>query len=214
MAIVNDTALDIAFASTSPSTTSFTTGSINNGYLVVAILGLNTQSDVVTATYNGVSMTKLIFQANGISETQTLFGLYSPPSGAHNIVVTFSCPYIIGAAVSYAGVLQTGQPNNTAHGEQPSNVTSLNAAIITSVDNCRLFMLSRSQTAQSVGADTTQLAGGASPTVGYWDSGSTVFSAGSNALNTTFSASSIFWTIIALAPSLGSPSKFALLGVG
>jgi hypothetical protein len=215
MAIANDTAIDIAFASTSPSTTSFTVGTESNRYLVVAVLSLNTQADDISSvTYNGVSMTKLIFQANGISETQTLFGLSNPDSGAHNIVVTFSCPYIIGAAASYANVLQSGQPNNTAHGEQPSNVTSLNAAITTSVNNCRLFMLSRAQTAQSAGTDTTQLAGGASPTVGYWDSGNTVFSAGSNALNVTFSASSIFWTIIALAPSLDSSSKFALLGVG
>lgn len=121
-----------------------TISSNTNGLLLVGFLeNKSTTTDLCTGvTYNGVSMTKLKGNAaTGGFGYYSIYGLLTPDTGNHNIVISFSATpeYGIRACSSaYTGVAQTGLPDAT--GFVGANTgTSRTLSITTVADNSWVF---------------------------------------------------------------------------
>ena len=159
-------------------TLSHTMGSVSNGFLFV-IVNMSTYTsntsdpEVASITYNGVGMTLLkhieyAFQG-AVSD---IYGMYNPPSGAHNIVVTTNDGYgfnIIG--VSYSGVAQTTTMDKTGGGTDYS-ATSITTTLTTVADNC--WTIAAATLATTAGSGSTQRGA-----AGCYDSNGVIHPAGS-----------------------------------
>lgn len=128
MAIAFDNALANYSGSSvaSPYTLSYTMGSVSNGLLLVSAIG---STVVVTGmTYNGVAMTSA-GSASLFGNTEYLYYMYAPGSGANNIVVTFTggSSDIDVHVASYSGVAQSSFPDassfTTTHTGTPLTYT-------------------------------------------------------------------------------------------
>ena len=104
-------------------TVSINVGSGSNRFLMVAAY---TQSGngTPTATYNSVSMTRLITRSYDISHYMHIFTLANPSSGSHNFVISCSTSALITCGYSvYNGVHQTNPIPTTAYGSKSSSKT-------------------------------------------------------------------------------------------
>lgn len=77
--------------------------------LILIVAVADTQGDTLTATYNSVSMTRLI---NGSANSLSLFYLLNPSTGANTISVSGSTNGLRIASASYTGVSQVNFPNS------------------------------------------------------------------------------------------------------
>ncbi len=103
-------------------------------------------SDIATgATYDGVAMT-LVRKTNTDSRWIYLYVLINPPTGAKNVVVSFSGNSLIGGnSISYTGVKQTGQPEvSAAPNATPATITTIS-------DNSWTVLLNKSGTGATAG---------------------------------------------------------------
>ena len=126
MAIALDTST--SSSDNSGSATSLTWSHTCTGTNLILIVTVSTtpQTDKVSGvTYNGVAMTRVGYAGNSGSQSVAsyMYYLLNPATGAHNIVVSVpsNSTNITGDAISYTGVLQSGQPdsyavNNTSTG--------------------------------------------------------------------------------------------------
>jgi hypothetical protein len=114
------------------------TYSFNNvagNFLVVAILTELTLADIVSVTYNGVTMTNASSQAGETTRTLWLYYLASPATGANNVVITVSpADNITAWTTSYTGV-NTSSPQDTASGVTNASTNTLTYSPTTGTDN-------------------------------------------------------------------------------
>jgi hypothetical protein len=134
--VTNDASASSSSAGSGSLTFSHTCAATATKLYVAAIIGVSGDTgEVVTATYNGVSMTDCGAGAkhanNGTNGFLQIFELDNPASGAHNVVITVTTGNtpnsIIGIASSYipgSGLaLQSGTPVTAAAASGTSPIT-------------------------------------------------------------------------------------------
>lgn len=107
-------------------TASYTVGASSN-YLVVCVVGDSTSDKVTGVTYNAVSMTLLKkLNAGTTLGWISVYGLASPSTGAHNVVISASgsCSNLGFVAVDYLSV-SSSEPDSTL------SATTANASSVT-----------------------------------------------------------------------------------
>jgi hypothetical protein len=197
MAITFDNNLSASISSGSSQTVSFTVGSSSNSYLVVGII-IQGGFTCTGVTYGGVSMTQLTsVSASGVTsgETNYLFGLASPASGANNIVASYSGTSTNAvSASSFAGAQSTTavEGSNTATGS--SNPASVSVTTIT--NNDWLVGFARGQSNTTAGTNTTIR--GVATNINMMDSNGAQTPPGSFSLNFT-DLSNNAWAAMAIA---------------
>lgn len=116
MSITFDATSKTTAGNTPTATLSHTTSGTNR--ILFAFYWINA-TGAVTATYNGIPMTRVGSQVGLNFTSSGMFVLVNPSSGTNNIVFTNSNTpsnaWVI-AAASYNGAHQTGQPDNSASG--------------------------------------------------------------------------------------------------
>lgn len=141
-----------AGAAASPLTFSMTCGAADSALYVGVGIGQNAVTDstlTCTATYNAVAMTAMsagqstaLAGMTGNSGFVKVFKMASPPSGAHNVVVTCSGTL---SAVTSGGISVTGSASESALavGHSATNVASATIAIpsTTSGNMCLAFVV-------------------------------------------------------------------------
>lgn len=160
-------------------------------------------------TYNGVAMTQI--QTNVVSSTVYydkgfLFYLINPATGANNVVATFnSADYNNGISVSYTGVKQTGQPDNS--NTQTTTATSTTDTITTVADNCWTVLLCSSSNSSGTASTGSTFRGGSS-NANIFDSNAPKTPAGSTSMSLTSMDSSGSAHIMAsFAPFISASSN-------
>ena len=180
MAIALDNNLVATIVSTSTNTVSYTTTG-SNLYLVVGTL-IQGSFTCTGVTYNGVAMTQLTsVDASVVSggETNYLFGLANPASGAHNIVASFSGATTNAVlATSYTGAQQT-----TAVEASNTSASSGTISVTTSTNNDWLVGFARAGGNTTAGSNTTIR--GAASNISMMDTNAAQTPAGAYSLNFT-----------------------------
>ncbi len=185
----------IAFdSSLNDGTSSYSFTNTAGNFLCIIVATNN--SDAVTATYNGVSLTaqgtpqKMDTQNNWIQ----CLTLMSPATGSNTLAITGGAQ--IGSSVTtHSGVKTTGQPEVIAQKAQAS-ATSVTQSITTTTDNSWVIAMAGSNEAPSSWTNITARASNTFPYMG--DSNAVVTPAG--ALSQTFTASgSTPWAMIQIA---------------
>lgn len=201
MAIALDAVSNGGSASSSVTvahTCSATVGTV----LFVSLAVKNRGSVSPTATYNGVSMTRLTVQVSNLTES-AMFYLANPASGAHNIVAgdPTSADAVAVAAASYTVVLNA-TPEVT-NGSNASSATSVTGNLTTLTDNDWVIMAVATTASQSAGTGATQRAQGNSTTAiyaGIYDNNGPKTPVGSVSEQVTFSSADVGYTISAIKP--------------
>lgn len=122
-------------------TFSATVNSNTNGLLIVGVYSYdNVKTDKVSSvTWNGTGMTKLGGSAMRNYGYMSFYGILTPGTGTHNVVITLSSGSaygIEGFAASYTGVLQdalpsAGVPNASAYGYGTTGTANLALTSVT-----------------------------------------------------------------------------------
>ncbi len=188
-----------------------TTGS--DRYLIVAISIGDSSSDVVTGiTYNGVAMTRIATQTVG-GASDYMYGLVNPTTGANNIIASFSITssFCHGAATSYTGIKQTGQPDSFS--SSSASATSLSVSTTTVADNSWVvgfFSNSSANTNSRTGITSRSYNTGIGRDIG--DSNAPKTPAGSYTM-TEQGATSGTWTgiIASLSPTVATTTNSAMM---
>ena len=187
MAIAHDSTTTVQTNATSPLTFSHTcTGSD----LVLFVTSVSNTSETTTGvTYNGVAMTKVgeVTDTNG--PTQYLWVLFSPSTGANDVVVTNSGGVMAGGAASYTGVDQGGL-DASSNVVRDATTTSFAASLSTVVEDCWVICTSRTGggLALTAGANTVMRAQPETTYLGssaFWDTGAAQGSPGSKTMTVT-----------------------------
>lgn len=149
MAIARDNHAFLTATTAASATVAYTcTGS--NQILFVGVVGELASDNITGVTYNGVSMTLIDKNSNGVSRWTYIFYLLNPASGSNNIVISAgSSSFIEGMAASYTGVLQSGQPDAHGFTIQGSASSSITKSLTTVADNCWIFGFSHTNTVQT-----------------------------------------------------------------
>jgi hypothetical protein len=126
--------VDVASSFSGGSTASLTwshtcTGTGTDGILIVAAGFGETPPNTMSATYNAVAMTAVpsSYKDDGVFDGVQLFYMLVPPTGAHNVVVSYS-PNPTGCAagaVSYTGVNQSTPFGTAATASGSSAIASV-----------------------------------------------------------------------------------------
>ena len=126
-------------SNTSSLTWSHTVGTDANRMLLVSAgwqkPGGGDLTNITSVTYNGVNLTRLITYADPFYWGPELWYLLNPPTGAHNVVITYgtSQPDVaVGAATSFFGVNQSSPFNTPAVTETNASPISLTVSSATS----------------------------------------------------------------------------------
>lgn len=187
---------------TTSRTFSFTVSSGSDRILLVGFVGdlVSGADDVSSVTYNGVAMT-LANKTDNTSRYQYLYYMLNPPTGAHNVVITYpSNRWILAGASEYTGV--QGIDVQTTNKYSGGTASTLTTSLTTTVNNCWtvLFMGSGSSTS-SAGAGATKRVYDAANYWSWYDSGSAITPAGSHSMTTTTATGSLIGhCMIALKP--------------
>jgi hypothetical protein len=186
-AISTDT---IAFDANTPSEINPTSDTISHtctgtdGYLVVGVLIQSSQT-CTGVTYNGVAMTQLTtVSANNVSggETDYLFGLANPDTGANDVVASFSGAGNRGLmATSFTGVAQANSVDVTNTGTGASGTATV--SVTTTVDNDWLVGYARGQSNTTASTNTTMR--GAASNINMMDSNGEQTPTGSKSVSYT-----------------------------
>lgn len=209
----------IAFDASSASTTTegtplswshTCTGS--NRFLLVALYSADggALSDW-TVTYNGVSMAYINSRESG--GTVALYGLTAPATGSNTISATAGTGSAVGRAVSYTGVLQTGQPEANA-------VASSSTLTVTTASNYAWVVgLWGGSGSFTAGTDTTIRTQGSSNLGGQFALGdSDGFKSPAGSYSVIATSGSEYGVVVSLAPLLtastltAAQASFALTG--
>lgn len=214
MAIAFDVATSGGIVNPGTSLTFSHTCTGSDRILLVFAFGA-TSGDVITgATYAGTSMTAVstAFQLTGDRMVHCWY-LINPASGANNVVISASSSQTIaGCSTSYTGAKQTGQPDASNTGQNPS-ATSLSLSVTTIADNCWTVLLTRTDgTNNTAGTNTTERLDNAT---GYaiFDRNAAITPAGSSTLSTSAANPSPYggW-IVSVAPAVSTSSRLTATG--
>ena len=168
-------------------TFALTVGVGSNRMLFVTALSTNND---VTATYAGVSMTKILTQVGADSRTLSMFALPAPTSGVNDIIITaeVSAAVLQGGGASYSGVAQTTTMDSTTTSTIGTDVTTYTGTLTTVANNCWTVMGLRyvgGNAGYTAGVNTTIR--NASANTGLSDSNSVKTPAGSTSQTITVS---------------------------
>ena len=202
-------AFDVSSIGTYNGTTWTHTCTGNNLYLMVAMP--NSSSPPTGVTYAGVSMTLL---GNSTDGYLSVWGLYGPATGANSIIMSGgdAGSYEIGVAVSYTGVLQSGQPDSLAKGVTATTGNTVSTTVVAS--NCWLVGFGSAYSTSLTGYTTgqTNRKSGTYFTGAYYiisDSNGAV-STGSNSVTFTTTGTPTYndGIILSLVPAPDLPGSF------
>lgn len=153
MAIAIDSKNNGSSAFSSSLSYSHTCTGINLG-LVVSVA---TDSATVTATYNSVSMTEINHRVVTGGFIVYAFLLVNPSIGSNSISISASgASQVSACSVSYTGINQSGQPDNSTTAAISSNVT-LSSSLTPIANNCWVI--------EAVGNDSSTVMAGAGTTL-------------------------------------------------
>jgi len=185
MAIAFDSSSFDSWTSGTTHTLSHTCTGSNRLLVVTAYLW--SPSDLITwITYNWVAMTRISWINNWTTESNYMYYLLAPSTGANNIVATTSSSQtVILQNASYTWVSATWQPNVTNTSSFASRTTSLETFVTTTVDNCWTVWMLRSG-ANMTAISWTTLRTGVNLTLQIADSNWPKTPAGSTSLWFTF----------------------------
>lgn len=203
MAITFDTS-DVSRRLVNPGTSltySYTcTGS--NRLLFCSCLVSAATNNITGVTYNGVSMGSAVntIATDAGANTQVVYALLGPATGANNVVVSISPSSTVQAhSTSYAGVSQSGFPD--AQTTASLSGTSQVMTLTTVADNCWLYAYHRSDTTNPGAAGTnTTVRNGATSASTVCDTNSAQTPAGSKSMTLTYSGGSGWANIVSFAP--------------
>ena len=188
------------------STFSHTTGSLTNGLLIVAVGWRNSGSDTYTVnsvTYNGQSLTLIRKDEKFDSESRSmaLYYMKNPPSGTHDVVVTYSgSPYSdYPVAITFDNVDQD-TPIEAHNGVAGGSGTAPSVSVTTVTDGALVLdaLIARDSFSETVGANQTQrwdYSNGAISAIGSTELKET---AGSTIMSWSFGSSEL-WSVSACA---------------
>lgn len=208
MAIARDNSIAVRTDGTTGNFIQAFTCSGANRALVVAAF---TTNNTISATYGGVSMTKVQTTSNSNGWEIDLFLLINPASGSNSLVINYATggTHSGFVASSYTGVKQTGQPDSSANIAQ--GTTSPYAMATTAVaSGCWLVGCAESNTTGAIGAGSGSslvgsLGNASNTDLGLLDSNGTV-GTGSQSLNVTVSGviTNVIGELLSLAPAPSS----------
>ncbi len=94
-------------------------------------------------TANGRAMGQIATTTDTVAgNVEYVFELMNPDAGSNTIVIsTGAASYIAGLAASYTGAAQSGQPDNTATNNDPTNTDTFATALTPHADNCWITLL-------------------------------------------------------------------------
>lgn len=199
MAIAFDTPSGGTSGSVSAGSTSLTYAfnNVAGDYMTVGVF--NVASDgTPTATYNGVSMSQIATHNFTATRKLTVFGLSSPATGSHNVVITQTgTSFLYSTAMSHSGTNSTGQPDSFNTGTTASGTTlAVSTTVVAS--NCWLLGYCAGDNGNNPGAGsgtTLRAVRGADAYVGGLDSNGTV-GTGSQTLNFTMPVTQAIGAIV------------------
>lgn len=209
MAIARDTSASININTNNGSPNNATVAYTNNGSVILLTVTNNTSSTNATAAvYGGSAMTKLVQGTLTGDDTSTSWILYSPPTGANNLVVTMAGVGVInvkGAIASWSG---TGTSSNTSLNTEDANDASNTHSITPTVANCWAILAVHNADANPVagtGSNLVVVNGGA----GIFDSNGTIPSGSPYSMTITVAGTRAqIWSQIAIAPPSVTNSRF------
>lgn len=151
-AIAFDASVEANVTATSLTFSHTVTGS--NPILFVYVFNLSSSDNITGVTYAGVSMTRV--RADFTNQSNFLYALPAPATGANNVVVSANASiYIDARAISFTGA-KNEQPEANA-GAVNTNSASISQAITTISNNAWVVAGLRSQSGiTSAGANTTE----------------------------------------------------------
>lgn len=222
MAIAFDSATAMT-GNTSVTSKTFSHTCSGSDRILFVISARQTAFTITGITYNSVAMTQVGTKATSYGNTIELWYLVAPATGANNVVISVnSACNVTGGAISFTGASQTGQPDASATGGDPTSAVSSYSPSVTSVaDNCFAVcgMICASGATLTGGTNTSI---GSQPEVTHAGS-AFIYStaektpAGTFTLNVT-SASQVMVSVMAsFSPAGGGGATYrrkALLGVG
>lgn len=221
-AIAYDTSAEYTACVTGTSCTySYTIGAVTNPFLYFTSISFATDPGVVTATYNGVSMTQVGTNQNVLTGYAYTFYAKGPATGTHNLVTTTSNSLTNGFydhVASYGGVDQTipvdGTPVQhtiTAQSGDSITVTTTSSSNDSWVVGTWMSVPGRAYTA---GAGTVKRIGDSQGSM--MDSNQGVNPSGPYTLNVTMTLDTAMTTAFAIrtpasAPVISSPNLDILI---
>jgi hypothetical protein len=194
-------------------TYAFTVGAGTNRILFVSVHHVATIEQVTAITYNGVSLTKIGYAANGSGTA--LWYLLAPATGANNLVFTaLGGSIVFAAASSYSGAQQSGQPDasvvDTTHAASAGGDQAFTTSVTTVADQDWIIAASTGPSfLTGTASDCTLLADQNSHSDVLYHKGP-VTPAGSNSItiDTAFSGGTIGPTVLAAFSPVPSGGLF------
>lgn len=187
---------------------SHTVGAGSN--MILFALAFTTNNDA-SATYNGVSMTKILSQVGPDTRTLALFVLPNPATGTHNIVISVPSSEAIvqGSGISYSGAQQTALVDASAANTTSSNITSFSTTLTTIADNDWVVLGARiSGTGFAAGASTTLRGSSANTAIGDTNGAKTPPGSQTMAVIGSGGGTAGAYTVMAaFAPAVAAPSS-------
>ena len=168
---------------------------------------------ITSVTYNGVSLTRLV---NYSAQQLYIYGILSPATGTHNIVVNVSSGNAYGFASSYTGVKQTALPNVSTH----NLVTGVNNITTTIPNNANKSwaFLGVSTGGNAVTAGTNSTAVEAQQIAGFQmfdNQGAGAISQGSFGMNvSTSNTIGLITVMVSFAPVEAGSGDMMRMGMG
>lgn len=201
MAIAFDAATGVTTNTNTSTTVALTVGSGASRVLFVGVLSISGATAPSSVTYAGAAMT-LIKSGTFIgSDTQFLYALLAPASGANNIVVTFAAStamYVLGA--SYSGMNQSLIPDNSLVITNTPG-TSLAPTLTTAANNSWAIALIVATGSNLIAGSGTTLRTGTGQQVGFLDGNGPVTPPGSVTLNASYSSGNGACSMVSWAPA-------------
>jgi len=201
MAIDFDAASENYFGTPATSHTLAHTTSGSDRFLVNFLLTNGTTTDIVsTSKYNAVDLTSAIEMDTGQANVRLYaYYLITPATGSNNLVVTLSQSSDCDVKIqSYTGCKQSGQPDATSSGSNPTNIT---LGITTVADNCWLASCARNTSSGPMSAGTGTTRRTSTGTMSSGDSNAAKTPAGSHSMQWINAAGDSDGLIISIAPA-------------
>ena len=186
----------------------------SNLLLLVGVLTNDTTDKVTGVTYNGVAMTRLAsYQAASTNFFGFTYYLINPATGTNNIVASRSDSNLIGIMNdSYTGVAQTGFPDSSATGTDPTGNFDATTTVVAA--NCWLWANVRSNNSTS-GITTSQtIRGSVFGAAGITADSNGTVGTGSQSLNFLVNpGNETYWGICSFAPFVAATGNSNFLAL-
>jgi hypothetical protein len=184
------------------------------GNILIVGVAPNNDSDVVSGiTYNAVALTRAAASTgHGISESDYLYYLISPATGAHTLVITFTTTVTADyGIVSYSGAKTTGQPDGTVSTFVGAGNSSITESITSTADNSWMVAWSGLQRQTTASTNSTIRSGATTVGGSLYDSNGPIHPAGSFSMTQNLSsAGSAGGVAMTIAPAAAASTAIGL----